>query len=240
VTFFSRNLQIFKRIGLPLYVLTLVYTSIDQLLTINIDESLRSPTGALGTVWVLGFFSLVLGIIFPILGILVVLYGAKTADTSERGLWQYIQKFFNQVSIEILRSWGKTLLWSLLLLIPGIWKYVQYTLIPFVVTLSKPYDRGELDALQFSAKIVRHHLGKVLCILVVFHFFIPSLMTVLFDDYRLVWSTPLSALFLTLIDVYFFIFSTQLLLMVFEQDNTDLNPVRPDNFQETFHEPAYL
>jgi hypothetical protein len=239
VTFISRNLLIFKRIGLPLYVLTLVYTSIDQLLTINIDESLRSPTGALGTVWMLGFVSLVLGILFPILGILVVLYGAKHSDPNEQGLLQFIKKFLSQVSIEILRSWGKTLLWSLLFLLPGLWKYIQFTMIPFIVTLSNRYQQGEKDALEFSSRIVRNHLAKVLGILLLFHFFIPSLLTVLFDDYRLVWSTPIPALMLTFIDVYFFIFSTQALLTIFEQasDDPERKVIHPS---ETLNAPAYI
>jgi hypothetical protein len=241
VTFFSRNLEIFKRIGLPLYVLTLAYTSLDQLLTINIDESLRSPTGAMGAIWGLGFVSLVLGIVFPILGILVVLYGAKEVGSkdadpaSEKGLFEFILKFFSQVSIEILRSWGKTLLWSLLFLVPGIWKYIQYTFIPFIVTLSRSYDLGEKDALRFSAAIVRHHMLKVVAILVIFHFLVPSVMTVLFDDYRLVWNTPVPALLLTFVDVYLFIVSTQLLLMVFEKDN-EVDAKKA----ETMNAPAYL
>jgi hypothetical protein len=243
VTFFRRNLEIFKRIGLPLFVLTLVYTSIDQLLTINIDETLRTPTGGMGLVWTLGFISLVLGILFPILGILVVIYGAGHPDSNERGLFRYIRKFLNQVSIEILRSWGKTLLWSLLLILPGLWKYIQYTLIPFVVTLSPSYAAGDRDALAYSAMVVRHHLGKVLAIIFVFHLFIPSIMTVFFDDERLVWITPVPALLLTVVDVYFFILSTQLLLTVFEHDGTEpavaltLTPPTPP---EITNESAYI
>lgn len=218
MSFFARNLQIFQRIGLPLFVLTLIYTSVDQLLTINIDAALKDPSGALGFVWIYGFFSLIFGIIFPILGILVVVYGAKTPNPSENDLVEFIQKNFNQMSIEILRSWGKTLLWSLLLILPGIWKYIEYTMIPFVVTLSPAYQRGEQDALKASTQIVRHHVLKVCAILLVFHLLLPSFLTVFFDDYRLIWQTPLPALLLGFVDVYLFIFSTQLLINLFESE----------------------
>ncbi len=219
MNFFVRNLHIFKRIGLPLYVLTLIYTSLDQLLTINTEAAMQNPNGATTWIWVYGFSSLIVGIVFPILGILVVLYGAKTPDANEKGLWQFIQHHMNQLSIEILRSWGKTLLWSLLLILPALWKYLEYTMIPFVVTMSKKYGRGEEDALNGSALIVHKHLLKVSAILLIFHLIFPSILTVLFDEYRLVWRTPVSALVLTLVDVYLFVFSTQLLLGVFERQN---------------------
>lgn len=219
MNFFARNLLIFKRIGLPLYVLTLIYTSLDQLLTINTEAAMRNPNGGTTWIWIYGFSSLIVGIIFPILGLLVVLYGAQSTETDEKGLWHFIQQHINQLSIEILRSWGKTLLWSLVFILPGLWKYIEFTMIPFVVTMSKKYDRGEVDALKASTQLVRKYLLKVSAILLVFHLIFPSILTVLFDEYRLVWHTPFSALVLTLIDVYVFIFSTQLLLSVFEGDS---------------------
>ncbi|WP_413287626.1 hypothetical protein [Bdellovibrio sp. HCB337] len=217
MSFFARNLQIFKRIGLPLYVLTLIYTSLDQLLTINTEAALRNPNGASGWIWAYGFASLLVGIVFPILGSLVVIYGAQTAEANEKGLWHFIQHHLNQLSIEILRSWGKSLLWSLLFILPGIWKYFEFVMIPYVVTMSKRYEAGELDALKASTQIVRRNLLKVLAVFFVFHMLFPSILTVLFDEYRLLWQTPVSAAVLTLIDVYLFIFSTQLLLNIFEK-----------------------
>jgi hypothetical protein len=224
VNFFARNLLIFKRIGLPLFVLTLIYTSLDQLLTINTEAAMRSPNGTSPWIWVYGFSSLIVGIIFPIMGVLVVIYGAQNPETSEKDLWDYIQQHINQMSIEILRSWGKTLTWSLLFILPGIWKYLEYTMIPFVVTLSKAYDRGDQDALVASTYLVRSKLLRVSAILLLFHLIFPSILTVFFDEYRLVWHTPVAALVLTLIDVYLFIFATQLLMDVFESQNTQEVP----------------
>lgn len=230
MNFFARNFLIFKRIGLPLFVLTLIYTSLDQLLTINTEAAMRSPQGANGWIWAYGLSSLVIGIIFPILGILVVIYGAKTSEVSEQGLWDFLQLHVNQLCIEILRSWGKTLLWSLLFILPGLWKYFEYTMVPFVVTMSKAYEQGEEDSLLASKRMVHSQLLKILAIILVFHLFFPSILTVLFDEYRLVWHTPVQALALTLIDVYLFIFSTQLLIGVFESQPP----------QETANASAYI
>lgn len=211
-----RNLQIFKSIGLPLFALTLVYTSLDQLLMINIDAALKSPQGGMQLVWFYGFFSLVMGIIFPIFGILVVVYGTKAPQANEAGLFEFVQKTIEPMSIEILRSWGKTLLWSLLFILPGLWKYTEYMLIPFVVALSPKYQRGEEDALLASAALVKNNLLKISAILILFHLVFPTLLTVFFDDYRLIWKTPIAAVLLNLVDVFLFILSTQMLLSVFE------------------------
>jgi len=222
VSFFARNLQIFKRIGLPLYVLTLVYSSLDQLLTINTEAALYNPEGSTSWVWAYGFVSLLIGILFPILGSLVVIYGAQSPNANEKGLWEYVLDHLNQMGIEVLRSWGMTLLWSLIFILPGLWKYIEYTMIPFVVTRSRRYDRGEQDALCASTQIVRQNLFRVLGVLLVFHLVVPSILTVFFDDFRLIWRTPVSAALLTLLDVYLFIFSTQLLLEIFERQNSEV------------------
>lgn len=222
MSFFARNLQIFKRIGLPLYVLHLIYVSLDQYLTTSTEAILRSAEGMTRWVWIYGMSSLLVGILFPILGILVIIYGAKEKDPNESGLWDFVHTYLSQLFREILRSWGKTLLWSLLFILPGIWKYLQYLMIPFVVTLSKAYDRGELDALQASAAVAKGNLLKVLAVLLVFHLFLPMVLTVLFDDYRVIWNTPVSAAALTLLDMYLFIFSTQLLLTIFEKQTQEV------------------
>lgn len=222
MSFFARNLQIFKRIGLPLFVLHLIYVSLDQYLTASTEAILRSAEGMTRWVWIYGMSSLVVGILFPILGILVVIYGAKNPDANETGLWDFVHTHLSQLFREILRSWGKTLLWSLLFILPGIWKYLQYLMIPFVVTLSKAYDRGEQDALQASAAVAKGNLLKVVAVLLVFHLFLPAVLAVLFDDYRVIWKTPVSATALTLLDMYFFIFSTQLLLTIFENQTQEV------------------
>lgn len=185
---------------------------------------MRGPNGVSAWMWFYGFSALIVGIIFPILGSLVVIYGATSPGANEKGLWEFIHEHLNQLSIEILRSWGKTLLWSLFFILPGIWRYIELTMIPFVVTLSKKYEQGEEDALVTSTQLVRAKLWKVLLIFVVFHLLFPSVLTVLFDEYRLVWQTPVSALVLTWIDVYLFIFSTQLLLGLFESQNPQEAP----------------
>lgn len=168
--------------------------------------------------WTYGFISLILGIVFPIFGILVVIYGAMTPGANEKGLFAYIAHYWNQMSIEILRSWGKTVMWCLVMVLPGLWKYVEYTMIPFVVTLSPRYDSGEVDALKASAVIVKKNIWKISFILTFFHGIFPGLLTVFFDDYRLFWSTPMAAMLLTFVDVYLFILSTQMLLVIFEKE----------------------
>ena len=215
-------------------MLTLIYTSLDQVLTMKIDEALRNTvTGGMSLIWAYGFLSLISGILFPILGILVVVYGASFPETTEHGLVYFIEKNISQLSIEILRSWGKTLFWTLALIVPGIWKYIEFTMIPFIVMLSPSYQRGEEDALEASSRLVRGNLMRIISILVAFHLILPSVLAVLFDDYRIVWQTPVPALFLTFLDVYIFIISTQLLIQVFEKN-------APESTAEVSHAESYV
>lgn len=91
-------------------------------------------------------------------------------------------------------------------------------MVPFVVTGSQRYDEGKIDALQASAGVFRKHWFKITGILILFHLFIPLILTSLFDSYRLLWKTPVPSLVLNLLDTYLLIISTQLLFNVFQDE----------------------
>ncbi|MNL47470.1 hypothetical protein D3C87_1702610 [compost metagenome] len=110
------------------------------------------------------------------------------------------------------------LLWGLFFILPGLWKFLQYSLVPFVVTSSEKYDQGKEDALQASANVFRKNWGKILGLFLLFHIFIPLVLTGLFDAYRLLWKTPVASLGLNLIDTYLLILSTQILFRIFRSE----------------------
>ncbi|WP_413561437.1 hypothetical protein [Bdellovibrio sp. HCB209] len=217
VKFFAENLKVFKKVAIPLFLLVVLSSNIDQFLNIRVEEALRDPMGAAPHVYWFGFLSIISSIIFPILLITTALYPMKSSRFTT-GLNDFYGKYIQQIFIETLRTWGKTLLWSLLFILPGIWKYLEYSMVPFVVTGSVPYDDGKLDALQASAKIFRRHWFKILGILILFHLFIPLVLTSIFDSYRLLWETPVTSLLLNLLDTYLIIISTQLLFNVFQNE----------------------
>lgn len=218
MNFFAENLQVFKKVFLPLFALVVLSTNIDQYLNLHIENALRDPQGAQQQVYMWGFLSIISSILFPVLLMSVALYALNTQIGWTKSLEEFLKKNLNQIYIETLRSWGKTLLWSLLLILPGLWKYVEYSLVPFVVTSSARYDEGKEDALQRSAQIVRHHWGKVLGVMIFFHLFIPLVLTALFDSYRLIWKTPLQSLSLSALDTYLLLVSTHILFNIFRSE----------------------
>ncbi|WP_413587519.1 hypothetical protein [Bdellovibrio sp. HCB274] len=215
--FFTENLKVFKKVAFPLFVLLVLSSNIDQFLNQQVETALRDPMGAAPQVYWFGFLSIISSIIFPVLLITTALFAMQSEKISE-GLSEFYGKYINQIFIETLRTWGKTLLWALLFILPGIWKFLEYSMVPFVVTSSRKYDEGQIDALSASAKVFRKHWFKITGILVLFHLFIPLILTSLFDSYRLLWKTPVASLILNLLDTYLLIISTQLLFNVFKDE----------------------
>ncbi|KHD87065.1 MAG: hypothetical protein OM95_16535 [Bdellovibrio sp. ArHS] len=218
MNFFAENLQVFKKVCLPLFALVVLSSNIDQYLNLHIENALRDPHGAQQQVYWLGFLSIISSVVFPVLLITLALYALNTLTGWNKTLGEFMEKNLNQVFIETLRSWGKTLLWSLLLILPGLWKYIEYSLVPLVVTSSERYDQGKEDALQRSAQIVRRNWPKVLGVFVLFHLFIPVVLSALFDAYRLIWKTPVASLTLSALDTYLLVLSTQILFNIFRSE----------------------
>lgn len=218
MNFFAENLKVFKKVFLPLFALVVLSNNIDQYLNLKMENALRDPLGVQTQVIYYGFFSILSSIFFPVLLISVALFAFANLENLQKSLQDFWSRYLNQMYIETLRSWGKALLWSLLFILPGIWKYIQYTMVPFVVTSSKEYDEGRLDALKGSAQVVRRHWFKIIAILILFHLLIPGLLTTLFDAYRLIWKTPVQSLFLSALDTYLLLFSTHILFNIFRSE----------------------
>lgn len=75
-------------------------------------------------------------------------------------LGEHFTLHIKHVAIEVVRTLPHILAYSLLLLIPGIVKTVQFLFVPFIVQNSKSYSRGETDALQRSQLLMKGHLAK--------------------------------------------------------------------------------
>jgi hypothetical protein len=202
--------------ALPLFLIVVLSGNIDQFLNQQIQASLGSPSGAEKSVYAFGFISLLNGMLFPVFTTLLALAGLPLL--SQESPQDFVKKNLNQVMIEMMRAWGKVLQWSLLLILPGFWKYLEYIFVPYVVTLSPDYQNGKEDALKASARLFRRNWGKVIGVFFVFHLFIPLIMASFFDAYRLLWETPISSLFLSLIDTYLILISIQLLFYIFKNE----------------------
>jgi hypothetical protein len=218
VKLLKENLQVFKTIALPLFILVVLSSTLDQYLNMRVEDILRDPAGVTGSLYIFGFVSLISGIVFPVFLFTLALFAMRSLEGLKYNIGEFFHHYIGQIFIESLRSWGKTLMWALLFIIPGFWKFLEYSLVPFVVAASPRYDAGHEDALQASAKIFRNHWFKILSILVLFHIFIPLVLTGLFDAYRLVWKTPVQSLLLNLLDTYLLLLSTQILFRIFRSE----------------------
>jgi hypothetical protein len=109
--------------------------------------------------------------------------------------------------IETLRAWGKTFLWSFLFFLPGVIKYINYILTPFVVMFSRKYKRGEVDALEYSTLISKKFFWSIKMWLGLFYVRVPVLFYALFDEYRVLSTHPVAATLVvgleTLVEIIF-------------------------------------
>lgn len=69
------------------------------------------------------------------------------------GYLALLRKFGYTLIAEGLRMISHILLWSLLLLIPGLYKQIRWIFVPFIVQLSPSFQRGELDPLVGSQQL---------------------------------------------------------------------------------------
>ncbi len=69
--------------------------------------------------------------------------------------WQFNLLHFKALTIEGIRAFSVCLLWLMLLIIPGVVKYVRYFFVPYIVVANPEYQAGRVDALKESDRLVR-------------------------------------------------------------------------------------
>ena len=222
--FFQDYLRLFKQIALPLFCLTIFTGTFDQSLTLTLEEDLRSPDGATKKIWGLAAASLLNSLLFPWLMTLVAIFALQWQRTRASQMrpqnltssfGRFIGHYAEQSLIEIIRAWGKALLYSFLLILPGIWKYFEYTFIPWIVCFHPQYDEGKVDALKVSSKWFRKVWYKLLPLLILTILVPTFILTSLFEEYRLIWVTPLPSLSLHFVDTLLHILYFQILSYFF-------------------------
>ena len=76
-------------------------------------------------------------------------------NEKQHGLGHDLKKYMSPLVNESLRALGITLLWSLLLILPGIYKYFRFLFVINVVLLDPKYMNGEVDALKESERLTK-------------------------------------------------------------------------------------
>jgi hypothetical protein len=176
----------------------------DQFLTKQVEVLISSKDGLSNMIWVWGGLSVLSAIMFPLL---ISMFCAYFLISSTKSLNEFIDENFELSLIETLRAWGKTFLWSFLFFLPGVIKYINYILTPFVVMFSRKYKRGEVDALEYSTLISKKFFWSIKMWLGLFYVIVPILFYALFDEYRVFSTHPVAATLVvgleTLVEIIF-------------------------------------
>lgn len=187
--------HVLKESGIYLFIITFVGIYLDQWLTASLEAELMSPKGAGGIVWLWGALSILVNLTYPLLALVFVMASLAGHKPSS-----FVAKHFSQCLREIMRSWGKTVWWCLLFVIPGLIKFVQYTFVPYVVCMVPEYQTGKLDALKCSQSLASKVVGKLVVTLIILVAIIPLILTV-FQEYRIFANHPITAVFGVAVEV---------------------------------------
>lgn len=73
----------------------------------------------------------------------------------------FTQRHVTSLTAESIRSLAAVIIWSLLFIIPGIFKYIRYSFVPYVVVADPEYQKGTRDALEYSNELVKGYTFQI-------------------------------------------------------------------------------
>lgn len=190
----------------------LASTLTDQYLQKQIELLISSKDGLSNMIWFWGFLSVTTAILFPLI---ISLLCSFVLIKNNKSVRSFFAENIELGLIETLRAWGKTFLWSFVFLIPGVVKYINYILTPFVVAFSKRYKNGEVDALEYSTQISKNFWWSMKMWIGLFYFIIPVLTYALFDEYKVFEIHPYSATSVVFLETIFEILFHYIILRLF-------------------------
>jgi hypothetical protein len=188
VAYWKTYFKSLLRIGLPLFVLTVIGAVMDQWITGRMEDMLLNPTGTSRLIWLYGGFSMMWSLLYPLMGLLLILWTVQS-----RPFLTFWSESFPQAMIEIMRSWGKSMTWSFLFIIPGLIRFIQYLFVPLIVCLDPQYGEGRREALEHSRALSKGQLARLAGFFVLTTMLVPGLLTS-FDEWKIFSVHPASAL----------------------------------------------
>ncbi len=190
-TFFKSLL----RIGLPLFVLTVIGAVIDQWITGRMEDMLLSPEGTSRLVWLYGGISMIWSLLYPLAALILILWSVQSQP-----FLKFWSQTFPQSLIELMRAWGKSMTWSFLFIIPGLVRFIQYLFVPMIVCMDPAYAQGQREALQYSRQLSKGQFAKLAGFFILTTMLVPALLTI-FDEWKIFSAHPLSALMICVLEM---------------------------------------
>lgn len=164
----TSSIHSLRQVGTWLAPIFFALTWAEMLLQKWIQEALGSHEGAPPWIWALVIVAVLLSLATPLITAIFVL-SSNLSHTWKQDL--------NLLFIEQFRAMGQVLLWSLLLIVPGLIRLAQLSLVPFVVLLDPKYKAGQLDALKTSTRVFKAHWLRIGFWILLFGAIAPLLMT---------------------------------------------------------------
>lgn len=186
--------NLFKLKGLyPVLMLLFITNSLfEQFLMKKLEFTLKGSESATFDLFLYGSLNILSSLLFPALISLLTIFFILRP---EKLFFVHISKdHVESFIIETLRSWGKMIWWGFLFIIPGFYKLISYSYVPFIVLLNKNYDQGEIDALEASEKVFSQKKLATFLALFIFQLILPIMLSSLLDSYRNFNETPVLAL----------------------------------------------
>lgn len=219
-----------------IFLLT-VSTVIEQFLTGQIQAALQtssteSQTSTL-TIWVLAlstafidlFMNLFMVLLFAFYLLKKGVHAETGLDRSAYSAAQYLSENVQQLVIEQIRVMGSVLLWSLFLLLPGLFRFMQLIFVPFVVLLDNNYRIGERDALQTSKALFMKAPLKTAATMIFLFVLWPLLSTLFFDEYLVFSQYPFQAFLIVCLESVMTLFGLFILYKIFVKSRGALNGI---------------
>lgn len=216
MNFLILNPRYAQKIIIPLYVIVVLGGFIEQWIADHIQAQLSSSPGV--RLYLFGFLSLIFSLFYPAFLAFLMGKGLMKGFSVHPTLKSRAVEL-NQLMIETTRSWGQVLGYFLLLIIPGLIRYLQCIFVPFVVLFSKEYAQGRRDALKRSTEIFHKNLFRTLLILMVFQLVLPMTVAAVFQGQRSYFESPMTALAVAGIDTFILLLLFQGLFLIFQKES---------------------
>ncbi len=119
--------------------------------------------------------------------------------------WVFLKKHFQQTLIEYLRAFISTGIYTLVLIVPGLYRWVQLVFTGLVAAFNPRYQEGQVDALKESARLLSGFAWFGMFFLLSFQMLIP----LIFEEWaksNLNYSSVILMLIAWVLHLYFAIY----------------------------------
>lgn len=188
----------------------------------SLQEALQDPGGVSSQIWILAVLQIMViliseSLIFLFAFSFLFLHHLKPTlnHTPPAALW-------NQLMIELVRSWGHVLRGFLLFIIPGLIRYTQLFFVPFIVAADPRYWEGKVDALAESKRLMKTLPFHSWFLVIILKISLPLCIGLLSDGADQFWITPAVALALVSLELVFILVTTAYLFRLFQRQEQKL------------------